>query len=194
MGWKAVKDHYRIEHIVQMTEKGLCIGSAYIHDIIVVSRDGVLIKRYDRSSGELGRYQSEMEANPQLLAELIAAPDHFSRSVPVYTYDGGTIVEKFCEKLDWPNVTHDGQMMYENTYSADKKQVVKWAKSNARSGVKLVKNRITELQTSLAELEQRLAEYHRDTARLEADYPEPGTTKLPPDDVPDDVFTTECGC
>ncbi len=45
MGWKNVKDLYGIKHTVQMTEKGICIGSAYVHDLIVIGLDGVLKKR-----------------------------------------------------------------------------------------------------------------------------------------------------
>lgn len=30
MGWKNVKEHYQIGHIVCVTSKGLCIGSPYV--------------------------------------------------------------------------------------------------------------------------------------------------------------------
>jgi len=38
MGWKNIKEHYRINHYVQVTEQGICIGSPYIHNIIVIGR------------------------------------------------------------------------------------------------------------------------------------------------------------
>jgi len=111
MGWKAVRDHYRIEHQVQVTDKGICIGSPYIHDIIVISLDrGEIVKRYDPGSGwsrneNLDRYQSEMDADPFKLAELVAAEDVFERSLPVYTYEGGDIIEKQCEALGYGPTT-----------------------------------------------------------------------------------------
>ena len=30
MGWKNIKEHYRIGHTVHVTDKGICIGSPYI--------------------------------------------------------------------------------------------------------------------------------------------------------------------
>jgi len=45
MGWKNVKEHYRIGHSVQVTEQGVCIGSPYVHNLIVVGLDGRFVKR-----------------------------------------------------------------------------------------------------------------------------------------------------
>ena len=45
MGWKNIKEHYRIGHAVQVTDAGICIGSPYIHNIIIIGVDGTLKKR-----------------------------------------------------------------------------------------------------------------------------------------------------
>ena len=74
MGWKRLKEHYRIEHMVQITEAGICIGSPYIHDIIVVGMDGKILKRHDGNAGSLGRYQTEIDADPDLARHLIETP------------------------------------------------------------------------------------------------------------------------
>ena len=82
MGWKNVKDHYRIGHIVQIKKVGgdhgdvaknaICIGSPYIHDLIVVSLDGDILKRYsDHGNDDLTRYMQEMEADPGVLRQLV---------------------------------------------------------------------------------------------------------------------------
>ena len=42
MGWKNVKEHYRIEHQVQVRAGRICIGSPYISEIIVIGADGML--------------------------------------------------------------------------------------------------------------------------------------------------------
>jgi hypothetical protein len=57
MGWKSVKEHYQIKHIVQVTDKGICVGSPYIHDVIIIGLDGKVLKR-DRepSNDDLNRY------------------------------------------------------------------------------------------------------------------------------------------
>lgn len=171
MGWKNVKEHYRIQHIVQMSSEGLCIGSGYISECIVVSRDGQLIKRHDRSNDLLGRYQTEMEADPAKLKDLLNTPDSFVASIPVYTYEGGQIIEKHCEALGYPNVTHDGMIQYENLFSADKAQVITWAKENAASSIRYGEQTVDELTQRLADCKARVAQEKAILAKLEADYP-----------------------
>lgn len=117
MGWKNLKEHYRISHIVQVTKEGICIGSLYIHNLMVIGTNGEILKRNNENrSKELVRYQAEMDADPSKLRELIEAPDSFTGSVVVYTYKNGDIIEKLCEEPGWPNMTHDGDRMYANTY------------------------------------------------------------------------------
>lgn len=137
MGWKAFKEHYRIAHDVQIVpDKGICIGSAYVHDIIVVGLDGVITRVWSpRPGDELARYQEEISADPAKAKALIEQPDTFERSITVFTYEGSEIIECACEELGWPNVTHDGRMMYENTFSADRAEVVAWAIRSARSSI-----------------------------------------------------------
>ena len=152
MGWKNVKEHYRIAHQVQVCAGRICIGSSYISEIIVIGADGTLEKRYDgRVIEDLVRYQREMEADPAQLRRLIEAPDTFSASLRVYTYEGGEIIEKFCECLGWPNVTHDGQMMYENTFSADREKVLAWARRNAELELEAALGNVREIEEKLEE-------------------------------------------
>ncbi len=168
MGWKNVKEGYQIQHLVCVTPDGICIGSGFIHDLIVIGLDGVVKKRFDGSSNDdLRRYQQEMDADPMRLAQLVKSPDHFDTSITVYTYDGGDIIEKKCEAPGWPNVTHDGDMMYNNTYSSNRAEVVEWAKRNADAGIKIFERNIEETKTSLAELEALLAKTKGERAKLE---------------------------
>ena len=161
MGWKSVKKHYRIGHFVAVyPEKGICIGSPYIHDILVVSLDGVLTKTDEDNWGrsinsDIDRYQREMQADPEQLARLVKQPDTFERSIPVYTYEGAEIVECACEEIGYPNVTHDGRMMFENTFSADRDQVVKWAARNARASLEGWSERVAECTRDLARVTER---------------------------------------
>ena len=173
MGWKSVRDHYRIVHGVQTTPEGICIGSPYIHNIIVIDRHGVIVKWDDRPlNADLIRYQQEMQADPETLRRMVAAKDTFSDSVSVYTYDGARIVEKRCEVPGWPNVTHDGLMMYENTFSTDRVQVVQWAKRNALAAASWRREAIAETEEKLASLRRDLAAREADFAELERQYPD----------------------
>jgi len=174
MGWKNVRDHYQIEHTVQVTDAGICIGSPYIHNIIVIDMDGVVKKRYDagRSNEDLRRIQDAFDADPEKLKELVLSPDTFNQAITVYTYnDDGEILGKKCEELDWPNVTHDGLMMYENTFSEDKDKVVAWAKRNAELYVKMARENVASAEARLTECRGRLAKAEAARAKLEKDFP-----------------------
>lgn len=167
MGWKNVKEHYRIVHQVRVEEKGICIGSPYISDIIVIGLDGVLKKRDDgHANSNLKRYMQEFDADPEKLNRLVTTPDTFTNSVVVYTYEGSKIIEKLCETPGWPNVTHDGLMMYDNTFSTDRSKVVEFALSNAQAGVSLATARVGENRRRLAEAESWLAECLADVSVL----------------------------
>lgn len=171
MGWKNVKDHYRIGHIVRMCGADIHIGSPYILDILVINPQGELLKRYDGWDEDLARYQREMEADPQQLRQLIQAPDTFGESNPVYTYAGAQIIEKHCETPGWPNVTNDGELMYSNLFSTDKHTVIAWAKQNASAGAAHFRRDIEEVEKQLQTLKARLAECESDSAALDAHYP-----------------------
>jgi hypothetical protein len=173
MGWKNVKDHYQIKHIVKVTENEICIGSPYIHNIIVIGLDGEIKKRDKATSNDdLLRYQQEMDADPETLKELITEPDIFLRSITVYTYEGGEIIEKQCEATGWPNVTHDGCLMYENLFSTDKMAVVRWAKKNSKAAIELTIDSILRLEKQLSESQKLLSEFKADLEKLESEYPE----------------------
>lgn len=187
MGWKNVKEHYRIKHHVHVTREGICIGSPYIHNIMVIDGSGKIAKRYDGSGSneELRRYQAEMDADPEKLRDLVLSPDSFALAFTVYTYEGGDVLEKRCEAYGWPNVTHDGAMMYENRFSRDKAKVVRWAKENAEAGIRLWKRRIEEIEEQISRCRSELAEDEANLAKLQADYPE--------EDWVVDCTNPECG-
>ncbi len=172
MGWKAVKEHYQIGHIVHMQPQGLCIGSGYIPDLIVVGPDGQLVKKLDSHfNKDLSRYQEEMLADPAKLRELLETPDQFARSIPVYTYKGAEILEKHCEALGYPNITHDGDLQYDNTYSGDRDQVVRWAKRSAALGAAHTRRWIEDLEKKLEEARNRLRCEETNLSLLETAHP-----------------------
>lgn len=154
MGWKAVRDHYKIEHSVHVVDGNLCIGSAYISQILVIAPDGSFIKS-DTSwiKDQLSRYQSEIESDPDLFAKLFAAEDSFERSIDIYTYNSGTFeIESLqCETPEWPHTTHDGQLIYDNSFSTDRNKIVEYAKSELTAWIKLLNGREKELEETLAE-------------------------------------------
>jgi len=141
MGWKSIKEKYRIEHTVAVyKDKGICIGSEYIHDIITIGFKGKLIKVWNDvgTRSELQRIITELTADEQTgeLKRLVDKVDIFGELFPVYTYENGRVFLKWCEHYRWPNVTTDGYIMYENTYFKDEKEAIKACRESAKAGIK----------------------------------------------------------
>lgn len=135
--------------------------------------DGVLQKRYEgRSNEDLARYQSEMDADPQLLRRLVETPDTFVRNVVLYTFREARIIEKLCEEPRWPNVTYDGELVYANMFSTDKQEIVLRAKTEAECEVRLRQQTIAQAERDLDEARQMLARIQKDLAALDEAYPD----------------------
>jgi hypothetical protein len=162
MGWKNVKEYYDIKHIVQVTIKGICIGSSYIHDIIIIDKNsGEMIKPYTDQwavNDDLLRYQTEMEQDPEKLKSLVTSEDSFEKNILVYTYENSKIIEEYCEELGWPNVTHSGNIMYENTYSTNKDWIIEQAIKDAELRVKMFSQQVAEYEEKLKERNSLLKE------------------------------------
>lgn len=167
MGWKSVKEHYRIGHLVHVRDGNLMIGSEYVSEIISISPDGRFLKRYDRSNGDLARYQREIEADVDAFVQLFAREDAFSRSLPVFTFHGGEIVEKACEERGWPNVTHDGSLMYGNEFFPTYGQALEAARSYATSVIESLRSAVAEAEGRAATLRGRLETAREDLRRLD---------------------------
>lgn len=108
MGWKTLKqlllanDHPAAKsHSVNATISRAMTGNRQtaaraIEDLVVAASD--------TSNGV-----TELQ-----IKNAITVTDTFTASIPVYSYEDGTIIEKLCEKPGSPNLTHDGDLMYDN--------------------------------------------------------------------------------
>ncbi len=164
MGWKAIRDHYRIKHIVHMDGDDLLIGGAYVSEIIRVTPDGAVHEKGTMRplDGDLARYVREIRDDAARYRELLASKDVFAASVPVYGWSGARIVEDFCEEYGWPNVTHSGALMWHGRFFVERDDAVRRAVAGAIG-------RISSLGESVAELEGRLTERKAMLAGVQAD-------------------------
>lgn len=174
MGWKRVKDHYQISYLVHSNEKGeVIIGSLHVPKQIVINQKGRVAVLYEppRNSA-LAILIDSLKAEPEVLAELVSSGDTFAVSLPVFTYQGGALVELKCEALGYPNVTHDGQIQYENTHSADSDQVVRWAKECALLRRKCLREYRSRLETQLKDADADIAANAAEIDLLAQIYPQ----------------------
>lgn len=187
MGWKNIRDHYRIQHTVQVTEAGICIGTGYVHDLIVIKRWEKKVNQSSigiRGNESLQRYWAEMHADLDKLWELVEKDDQFEKAIPVYTWKEGDIIEERCEELGWPNVTHDGKIMYENKFSADRNEVIRWAIQSFETIVRHGYQRISEIEDTLRKIRQRHGEDQADLAKLRHEALTSGDRTASPNESP----------
>jgi hypothetical protein len=172
MGWKSFKEKFGILHVVQVVEESIHIGSALVPDLATVDmKTGVLEENRDLRGFLLKHYPALAAAAPEYILAVLDAPDTFAASVKVHTYEGGDIVEKECEEPGWPNLTHDGRLMHDNMFSADRAEVVGWAKRDAASGIESYGKYVAEAEQQLAGFRSLLSACQSNLAKLEADHP-----------------------
>lgn len=172
MGWKTLKEHFDITHIVQVTHASICIGSSFVSDLAAIDLATGRVSENPAFEGFLReKYPALLAAAPEEILQLVHAPDLFAASLPVYTYHGSEIIEKQCESYGWPNLTHDGEMMYENRFSKNKKTVIAWAKNSAASAAQHVRQAIAEAEARLTGLREELKAAEAALVKLERDHP-----------------------
>jgi len=166
MGLKKLKEKYKIEHLVQRTDKGICIGSSLYHDIIILNADGTFAKMYKNrkyndgwnTNQDLVRYQEEMipDSESGLLEQIINSPDDYCSLLPVFTIHDGELIETFCEQYGYPNLTVDGELMYENTFFQNKDEAIKYGIDECNGWIKMLEERKIELQDEVQHKENKI--------------------------------------
>jgi hypothetical protein len=180
MGWKNVKEYYRLDYLVQVRRDGrITIGTTHYQSMIEIGADSRIISYFNPIDDHVDRCVQEMLADPEKLKELILTPDTFSVSIPVYSCIGSKIIKEFCEKLGYPNVTHEGYLMLDAAYSTDIEELVRRTKKHKAREIGDLKKQLGEkkqemetLKKDLANIRKYLPELLQDLAKLQFDYPD----------------------
>lgn len=172
MGWKTFKQHFGIAHHVCVDKDRVLIGSGYVSDLASIDRTtGVVMPNGIFPDFLEKHYPSVLAARPEDILQLLEAEDTFSAAITVFTFEDGKVVEKLCEATGWPNVTHDGRLMYNNTFSTEKVAIVAAARNNAEGRISLIKREIQKTEQQLADLRAELAKQEAELAALKSEYP-----------------------
>lgn len=126
MGYKLLRDTYKIEHIVQVCDKKeyggrvICIGDTFVHDLIVITMEGtVVVRSAVDDEVEFQRYIQEFDADPEKLKRIVQTQDAFDadKNKTVYIFDFHTckIRTEVCQEYGYPNTTNMGELLYDNT-------------------------------------------------------------------------------
>lgn len=173
MGWKKLKTHFNIRHTVHVKEGKICIGSAYVNDIVTIDVQTAMV-RFDPMFESFAKDNCAnlLAATKADVLALIQAPDEFERSIPVYEAHGCEIIQKLCEERGWPNVTHDGTLMYENQFFSSVKAAVEHAKIEFALSIKYANEGVDRAKAQLQQSKDYLNERQAALDALNAAYPQ----------------------
>jgi hypothetical protein len=178
MGWKNIKEHYRIDKVVHVKRhttkvnefvqiKNITIVIGNI-DEITISTDGVIIHTKDYyCDGDLRRVRSEMRSDPEKLRTLATSPDTFGPLTTVWTYDRNSLIEKQCEVVGWPNCCTDGELQGGNTHSPDRAIILQWALESAKARLELAQIFMNQKNEELQQARSDWRDSYRDLIKLE---------------------------
>lgn len=174
MGWKAFKERFGITHIVTVDHQGnvINIGSPYVSNLLSISIE----TGYVSANSTFSRFGHEsyprlMSATREEILAAIEAQDTFTDHIPVYMYDGdlGEVVEKYCEETGWPNVTHDGYLMYNNEFSTDRSEVKCLALNDLVAYIKSLENKVEMLENDLQDTRKKIRRMQGVAEKLKQD-------------------------
>lgn len=124
MGYKLLRDTYKIDHIVQVCDKKeyggrvICIGDTFVHDLIVITMEGtVVVRSAVDDEVEFQRYIQEFDADTEKLKRIVQTPDAFDadKNKTVYIYDSYYCRIRTEVYQDGYPTTNTGELMYVNT-------------------------------------------------------------------------------
>lgn len=138
MGVHSLKKHFNIKHTVQIRDGEIHIGSGYVSDLITISFNGEVKGNktfMPFKNDDLERYYKELTEQSDTVKMLIEQDDTFDSVLPVYTYKNGRVLKKYCTEYGYPNVTTDGELMYDNTFFQNRGKAKETAKREAKYAV-----------------------------------------------------------
>ena len=168
-------------YTVAQTKDKVVIGTSLCHDLLSVEKatlsDNPVVKYaldYDRK-GAIKTLESKYNGKGELLflakklQELLESDDDTSSMIEIYSCEDGVLVTKYTEKCEYPNVTHDGYIIYNNEWFTSKKDALSEGISYCSSATKSLEEVIDDRERELEKIRERLAmqkHHHRQYTEL----------------------------
>lgn len=99
----------------------------------------LLDKFFEKQQAEGVSQEDTLKAVEKLgqdVRALIDEPDTFARNLPVFTTENWAVKAELCEEYGWPNTTHTGRIMYENTYFRTRAEAYADLLKDTKNGIK----------------------------------------------------------
>lgn len=165
------------EYFITNDGGNIAIGTSMCHNLITVNRKTLKIS-YAIDTWHEGRNALKSEKLKfiwdkleELIAsgkigEIIEKDDVIENPITVFTCENGKIIERHTDKLGWPNVTHDGFMMWDNTYFTTRLEAIEYGILAIESRLQYSKENREGLLLKLEECNSRIADTEEKLANL----------------------------
>lgn len=170
MGWKAIEKAYcRGGMIASVDDDGnIMLGFPFTRDCVrVISKTGFAVMIYDNHRAIRNAWL-DINADRAKFVSLMAEPDQFDRSIPVYTVEDGKVKEYACETPGFPNRTHCGRVQLENVFFETPEGAITQAIKVAKKNLASREHNISQLRDKIASEEKAIGAEIYAMAKLEA--------------------------
>lgn len=86
--------------------------------------------------------------------------------------EDGIVIEKQCEEVGYPNVTNDGELMYDNQFSTDINEVISWGRERIKIRIDDCKESINRLECDIKNKKDMLCNLNYQLTFFNKLYPE----------------------
>jgi hypothetical protein len=166
MGWKTFKEHFNIEHKVHIDGNKLLIGSDYVQDLAWIDLNTFEANCNSTFSNFLGEHYSNLlTSSTEAIKELIQREDTFEKSLPIFYYDWenkNIVTDDFTEAYGYPNVTHKGDLIHDNTHYKDIKELVNYVMKEINYSISSIKEETDRLRKKIETNDEWVKKYNED--------------------------------
>lgn len=159
-------------YIVNNQKDYIAVGSPLCHNLISVDKKTLKIKyvldTWNTGRQSVGHHEElgfiwdtlqELINNGEI-HDIINGNDEIDNPLPVYTIEGGKLIETWTDEYGWPNTTIDGTIMYENTHFKTRKEAIE-------DGIRDYKNRYEYKREYFEELKEKIKKTEEDYSSIE---------------------------
>lgn len=165
------------DYAVHHTANKICVGSPMCPELFNIDKKTMVVTyelgypKKDRSSLLSEKKQEGLFIFDKLqelvdsgeINSIMDGNDEIENPIPVWYVKDGKLIEAYTDAPGWPNVTHDGILMYNNEFFTDKVKAIRRGVEEwyyrTLSIEKNITRRIEELQSSIAWQYSLNAEY-----------------------------------
>lgn len=146
----------------------IAIGSPLCHDLISVNKETLKL-RYALDTWRKGREALEEKGellfiwdklqeliNSGEIKDIINGKDEIENPLPVFTVDGGKLIESVTDEYGWPNTDDNGVLMCENTHFKTKEEAIRYGIEESKAGIEMDTRNLQELEERMQKIKNRM--------------------------------------